>query len=191
MNVVEIDQPLVRLSAPGERDIGPESFCIACPQTRHLAALSIEIPAQFPGHIDCACPSAVVADIHDVVFNPHIVGARFRNFVFGNLARVENIGYVNDMDDTFGGNPRLVTQIKLGWEDFITQKNVILIAKHRMGAGEPSGSVKFGVVETKLRGSPFAICAAALSVIPVPIGIGADGDVIEMRSTECLELTKE
>src|SRR5688572_18041300 len=77
VDVVEVDQPIVRLRSPGERNVRPESFRVSRPQASHLASLPVEISAQFSRHIDDARAAAVVADVHHVVLDPHVVGALF------------------------------------------------------------------------------------------------------------------
>ena len=68
VDVVEIHQTVqqravashrARLSAPGERQIGPESFAVSRPEAGNFAALSIKIAAQFARNIEHARAAGV------------------------------------------------------------------------------------------------------------------------------------
>src|SRR5436305_11885510 len=64
VDVVEIDQSIVRLRAPGEWQIRAVAFDVAGPNAANLAALSIQVAAQFAGDIDDAAAAAVVTHVH-------------------------------------------------------------------------------------------------------------------------------
>ncbi len=150
MHVVEIDQSLVRLSAPRKGHVRAEAFRIACPEARHFTALAVKIAAQFTRHIDGTCSAAVITDVHDVILNPHVMRSGFRHIILGDLPRIEYVGKVDDVDDPFGRNSRPVSEVEFCREDFISEENVVLIPEDRMGSGKPSGSIKLAVIETKL-----------------------------------------
>src|SRR5205823_11342459 len=46
VDVVEIDQPFVRLRTPGEREVGTPALGIARPEARNFPALPIQVAAQ-------------------------------------------------------------------------------------------------------------------------------------------------
>src|SRR3970282_662964 len=112
--------------------------------------LAVKVAAQFTGHIDGTCSATVVTDVHDVVLNPHVVSAGFRHVIFGNLARIEYVGNIDDVDDPFGWNSFLAREIEFRGEDFVSEEHVVLVSENRVGSGNPSGSIKLRVIETKL-----------------------------------------
>src|SRR5580692_1040714 len=70
VNVVEIHQAVqqgaiardrTRLPSPGERQIRAEAFCVSGPEAGNLAALAIEVAAQFARNVEHAGAAAVVA----------------------------------------------------------------------------------------------------------------------------------
>src|SRR4051794_13499368 len=73
VDVVEVDQPVVRLRAPGERLVWPVPIRIPRPEPRDLAALPIEIAAQLPRGVEHARAGAVITHVEDVVLDPHVV----------------------------------------------------------------------------------------------------------------------
>src|SRR6266496_1678652 len=90
VDVVEINQAVVRLRAPGERKIRAIAFDVAGPNSANLAALAIEVAAQFAGDIDDATAATVVAHVHDSIFDPHVVRAAFRHGILGDFLRMIN-----------------------------------------------------------------------------------------------------
>ena len=145
---------------------GRNPFASPVHKPSHLASLPVEISAQFSRHVDGASAAAVVADVHHVVLDPHVVGAFFGYVVFGNLARIENVGHVDDVHDPLGGDPCFVGQVELHREHFVTEEDVILVAEDRVGAGQPSRPVQLAVVETQLADELRVLGAAALDAVP-------------------------
>src|SRR5438477_8369158 len=83
VDVVKIDQAVVRLRAPGEGQIGAITFDVTGPDSTNLAALSIQVAASFAGDIDDTAAATVVAHVHDSVFDPNVVRVTFGNGILG------------------------------------------------------------------------------------------------------------
>src|ERR1041385_5605272 len=92
VDVVEVDQPVVRLRAPGEREVRTEAVRIARPHACNLTTLSIKITAQLTRDIDDAPATAVIPDVHHIVFDPHVMRAAFGHRILRHLARVVDVG---------------------------------------------------------------------------------------------------
>lgn len=83
VNVIEIDQAIVWLRASGERKIRAVTFDVAGPDSANLAALSIQVAAQFAGDVDDATAAAVVTHVPDSIVDPHVVRAAFGHGTLG------------------------------------------------------------------------------------------------------------
>src|SRR5262249_13716988 len=81
VDVIEINQTLVWLRTPREWCIRTDPFQVTGPEPAHLAALPIQISSKLARHVYGAAASTVIADIHDVILDPHVVRAFFRNGV--------------------------------------------------------------------------------------------------------------
>src|ERR1041385_4408163 len=79
VDVVEVDQSVVRLRAPGERQVRTEAVRIAGIDARDLATLSIKITTQLTSHIDDAPAATVISEVHHIILDPHVVRAAFRH----------------------------------------------------------------------------------------------------------------
>src|SRR5437763_10217437 len=67
VDVVEEDQAVARLRAPGEGHVGAETVEAAGPEVCDLASLTIEVAAQFARNVEHAPAAVVVAHVEDVV----------------------------------------------------------------------------------------------------------------------------
>src|ERR1700722_16201206 len=81
VDVVEINQAIRGLRAPGKRHIRPVACGIAGPKASDLAALKVKIAAEFAGNVEHAPASGIIADKQHVIVGPEIVDAAFGDFV--------------------------------------------------------------------------------------------------------------
>src|SRR5580700_8780833 len=169
VDVVEIHQAIEQrtvaghragLPAPGEWQIRTEAFGVTGPETGNLAALAIEITAQFAGDIEHSRAAAVVAFIKHVVRGPEIVRPSFRYFILRHFPRMLHIGNIHDVQDGAHRDAVSVVEFENGRENLIPHKQVVLIAEHAVSARQPAVSIKLVMVEVILA-DQFGILRAA------------------------------
>ena len=77
--------PFERLRAPDERGVGLEAVGIGRLEEADLPALLVEVAAQLAGDVHHPEAAVVVADVHDVVLDPEVVGAGLGHLVARHL----------------------------------------------------------------------------------------------------------
>ena len=162
VNVVEVNQSMVWLSSPRERQVGPEPLWIAGPQPPDLPSLPVKLTAQLARNIKDPAATVIVAHAQDIVFDPDVVRARFRHAVFGDLPRMFYVRHFYHVSDTPDRNALLVIYVEFGRKYLIGYEYVILIAKDRMRSGQPSVTIKLVMVEAELTDELRVLRASAL-----------------------------
>src|SRR5215213_534057 len=162
VDVVEIDQAIVRLRAPRERQVRTEALGIAGPDARDLAALPVKIAAQLARHIDDTPAAAVVTEVHHLVLDPHIVRAAFGHRILRDFMRIVDVRNVDHMNYTAHGNALRRLDVEHCRKYFITDEDVVAIAIDRVCSGEPPVAVELVVIETILADKLRTLRTAAL-----------------------------
>src|SRR5215470_7406706 len=138
------------LSAPRERHVRAITVRIPCPESSDLASLPVKIASQFSRNIDNSPATAVVAHVHEIVFNPHVVRATFGHRILSDFLRMINVRDVDDVTDSSYWNPFVRVDIEEGRQYFITYEQVVMIAEYRVSSRQPAVTIKIMMVETEL-----------------------------------------
>src|SRR5580700_6138639 len=91
VDVVEIDQAIRGLRAPGKRQIRAVACGIAGPDASDLATLQVKIAAKFAGNIEHAPASGIIADKQHIIVSPEIMDAAFGDFVNRYFSRMRSL----------------------------------------------------------------------------------------------------
>ena len=118
------------LGAPGEWQIGAKAFGVAGPEAANLATLPVKIAAQFTRHIDDAPTAVVVAHVHDVAVDPHVMRAGFRHRILRHLAWVIDVRDVHHVHDAAHRDALAVVDVKNLRKYFVADKHVVLVTKN-------------------------------------------------------------
>src|ERR1700732_2715254 len=73
VDIVEIDQAIRGLRAPGKRHIRAVARGVASPDASDLAALEVKIAAKLAGNIEHAPASGIIRDEQHVLVGPEIM----------------------------------------------------------------------------------------------------------------------
>src|SRR6185369_3323165 len=126
----------------------------------------VKVTAKFTRHVDYPSAAAVIAHIHNSVFDPNVVSAAFRHRILGDFLRTIDVADVADVTDAAHRNAVVPANVEEGRKDFIADKEIVAIAIDRMRAGQPAIPVKLVVIETKLADQLRTFRAAALDTGP-------------------------
>src|SRR5688572_16070332 len=156
----------MRLGAPREREVRAKSIRMPGPEMRNLTTLAIQLSTELTRDIKHTTASVVVAHVKQIILDPHVVRAGFGDGILCHLSRIHDVRYIHDVHDAANRRARvLVAYVKDRRKHLVTDKNVILITKHRVCARKPAVAVKLVMIEAKLADEHRFLGTAALHAI--------------------------
>src|SRR5580704_4556025 len=174
VDVVEIHQAIeqvavarhrARLPSPGEWQIRPVPLGVAGPEAGNLAALAVEIAAQFAGDVEHPRSAAIVTLIEHIVRRPEIVRSPLRHFILRHFPRMFDVGNIHDVADGTHRDALLALEFKNGGKHFVPHKKIILVPEHAMRTRQPTISIQFVMVEVVLADQLGILRAAAAHAV--------------------------
>ena len=87
------------------------------------------------------------------------------NVIRRDSSRLLDVGDIDDVNDALHGNAIATRQIERAREDLVAHEHIILVAEHRVRAGQPAGPIQLVIVETKLADKLRVLRAAALDAV--------------------------
>ena len=145
--------------------VGAETAGVAGPEARDLAPFRVEVAAKLAGNINHAAASRVIAEDQHVVQRPYVVNAAFGNFVVSDFLRMLDVAHVHHVADAAHRDAFLAVDIEQRGKNFVTNEDVILVAKRGVRAGEPVVSVELEVIVLILRNELRMLGAAAFDSV--------------------------
>src|SRR3984957_16230577 len=165
VDVVEIDQAIRGLCAPGKRHIRAVAPGIAGPQASDLAALQIEIAAEFAGNVEHAPASGIIADKQHVIVGPEIMDAAFGDFVNRYFSRMRDVGDVHHVANSADGDALFAIYIELRRENLVAHKKIVVVTECGVRSSEPTVAIEFVMIEFVLRHQLRMFRAAAFHAV--------------------------
>src|ERR1700726_880775 len=165
IDVVEIDQAIRGLRAPGKRQIGAVACGIAGPNASDLTTLQVEIAAKFARNIKHPPSSGIIADKQHVIVGPEIMNAAFGDFVNRYFSRMPDVGDVYHVANSADGDALFAVNVELRRKNLVADKKIVVVTECGVRSGEPTVAVELVMIKFVLRHKLRMLRAAAFHSI--------------------------